>query len=740
MDNATLETEVVARLYDGDTFKADNPDQDRLVIKNGRHFLVMDQNGLVPASGVRAPFGLYRDDTRFLDHWNMFVNGTSLRLLSSNVTAGFEADFVYGNQTTNCMQEQSVMVRRQIVLDAHVHEKVTVKNYNPAPVDFELAIAFSGDFVDIFEVRGTRRAKEGRRELPSLTRLGKTKNSPAGKRIKLSYTGVDGIPMQTVVDVRSRLDFTYSADGMLRIPVQLNPGQSRELDITIRTAVARETKRRIAPGRFDDAKEHARKQFSDWLGKAVSIKTENSKLNRLIDQAFLDLFILQQPVPGGTALAAGLPWFACAFGRDQAIAAMQILPFLPETARDVVVNLAHNQGKEHNPYKEEKPGKIMHELRLGEMARVGETPFSPYYGTVDATPLWLMLFSRYVEWSGDMELARRLWPNVEAALDYLKAETEASGYLTYGGTGNTTALSNQGWKDSFDSITYSSAELAMAPIALVEAQGYLYAALKGCERIARSLKRGKRAANLKTLAATLRRRFQKDFWMKEKDFPALALDGAKRQCDVVSSNPGHLIGTGLLSITQEKRVTERLMEEDMLSNWGIRTLSSKESAYNPMSYHNGSIWPHDNAMIVDGMSHSEQTPFGETSAAHTILSALVSLAEYRPDGRLPELVCGFASDTREGPINYPISCSPQAWSAGAPLQIIAACLGISYDADSNSVLISNPSIPEWMGTVKVHNLRFGKYRLDLTYQRQDGKTVFIVDSKSKALKVVNSST
>lgn len=727
MGSTATVSDAIQRLYDGDSFKADNPDHNRLVIKHGRHFLVLNESGLMPPGAEQSPFGLYRDDTRYLNTWSMFVNGSQLRLLSSHLTHGFEADFVYGNQAVSGLQEQSLMVRRQLIISDRVHERITIRNYNPKHVDAELAIVFDADFADIFEVRGAKRVKRGEIHSAVSNRLSR----PSGLRVKLTYSGLDGMDMQTTVDIRSKAKVTLSADGMLRIPVSLNNNQEVEVDITFTTSLGSESNKRIRRRTFQEAQTQAHEDLSKWNRTATTVLTENGAFNRLLKQAYQDLLMLRQPTPGGVGLAAGLPWFACAFGRDQAIAGMQILPFFPELAKSVVLNLASYQGTKTDSWREEKPGKIMHELRLGEMARNLETPFSPYYGTVDATPLWLMLLSRYVLWSADLNLAKQLWERILAAVDYLEAEIKPTGYLRYGQEENKTALTNQGWKDSFDSVSYSNGELTTGSIALVEPQGYLYAALTGLKEVSHLLNESDFAERLDQLASGLKKRFSKDFWMEDKDFPAIALDSDNNHCDVVSSNPGHLLGTGILTQTQEARVVEKLSEPDMMCLWGIRTLSSEEVAYNPMSYHNGSIWPHDNAMIVDGMGKG-----GYTEEAHRILFALLNLSRYRDDGRLPELVCGFGSNLEEGPISYPISCSPQAWSAGAPLQILASLLGISYDTDKKQVTISNPALPQWLGKVTVSNLLFGSLFLNLEFNTQDGKTNCTVVSKSKTLSVI----
>ncbi|MCA9816244.1 MAG: amylo-alpha-1,6-glucosidase [Cyanobacteria bacterium HKST-UBA01] len=717
MKALTQMQETGERLYDGITFKADNPDQKRLVIKNGNLFLVMNPNGFLADTSPQSPFGVYSSDTRYLKRWNIFAEGAPLRLLSTNLNSGFEAEFIYGNQTVAGIPEQSIMVTRNLVIDRHLHERVTVKNYSPSRKELDIAITYGADFVDIFEVRGARRNKNGTQKAPLLSRL---RSPTPGCRLRLEYSGVDSVIMQTVLDIRSQAMVDASTAGLVRIPLKLEAGEECVIECTIRAIQGRLNPPSLRYRDFETACRSARSTYKHWLSKTTRIRSDNAALNALIDKAYQDIYTLRIQTPGGPALAAGLPWFACPFGRDQAITAMQILPFHQETALEVIQNLAHYQGQKNDSYREEKPGKILHELRLGEMARTGEVPFSPYYGTVDATPLWLMLLCKYASLTGDFETVKTLWPKVEAALEYLEKEM-VCGYLTYGGTDTVTALSNQGWKDSHDSITYSNGEMAKPPIALVEVQGYLYGALQGIASLAQSLQKPEIAAKLSKMAAALKIRFLKDFWMDENNFPALALDGYGNRCDVIASNPGHLIGTGILNQDQEARVLERLTESDMLTPWGVRTLSSREKAYNPMSYHNGSVWPHDNALLAG------------KSIAPEILTAMVDLVRHRADGRLPELVCGFKSDQISGPVDYPVSCSPQAWSAGAPLLLLSRLLGVSYE--NGVVALQNPVFPDWLGKLEVTNLRLGGHRLDLLYQRDNSVVRTSITYKSKNLAV-----
>lgn len=704
-------------------YEAENPSQDRLVIKNGAHFLILDERGMMPISQDKpAPFGLFRDDTRYLSAWQIFINKTQPRLLARDFAGGFQAEFVYGNQKVDGIPEQSVLIARSLVIADRFCEKLVVTNFHTQAVDVEIAIVFDTDFADMFEVRGAKRPERGSLKPRRITRLGGRRSS-AGKRLSYSYRGLDGSVMRSAIDIRAGTAAIAIEATAAVIKLHLQPGQAHTIETAVVTHATAElngvpftnpasTKRSSS---FVEAQSRALSEYSAWRQSGCTITTGNTTLNDILERAFRDLYILRQPTPNGMCVGAGTPWFAAAFGRDQAVTALQLLDVLPTVAREVIAVLAAYQGTRKDTFTEERPGKIMHELRLGEMARTGEIPFKPYYGTVDATPLWLVLVARYVGKTRDFDFARQIWPNVEAALDFLSRSVQPTGYLTYGGRAGA-ALSNQGWKDSGDSIMYADGKLARAPIALCEPQGYLYEAWARLSVLASDMGEHDCAQDLARKASALKRRFTRDFWMPKQKFIALALDFNGEHCDVVSSNPGHLLATGILDIEKANLIADKLMSKSMFCGWGIRTLSEDEAAYNPMSYHNGSVWPHDNATAAEGLCS-----IGRAKDAHRVLAGLLAAASHQNDLRLPELFCGFNNPQSQGPIRYPVSCVPQAWAAGTMFQILTACLGLETEADQLNLLGS--SIPAWLVHVIVNNLVVGDSRVDLRFDTTgDGKT------------------
>lgn len=700
------------------TVKAAILNHPRLILKNGAYFLVLDEAGLMPGSTTYG-YGLYKDDTRYLSTFDLTLNGTRPVLLSASTEDGYAGRFIYGNaaDAASGLAEQQIMLQRDIVIRDGVSEKVTLTNFGNQPVTLNLAIEFSSDFADMFEVRGMGRKRRG--HMQALEQ--KFKNG-----VDISYLGLDNRAMST------RLLFndvpTSIKNDRIEFQSTLNGQQSKTIDLNVNTSFEKpfgEPKPRVS---FDEERQLADSDYSEWRRQTATVTTSNTEFNKLVERSVRDIYILRQQTPRGNCIAAGTPWFAVAFGRDQEITAMETMMFFPDLARDVINVLAEYQGTKSDDFTEEKPGRIMHELRLGEMARLREIAFVPYYGTVDATPLWLVLLARYYQQTGDLEFVRTHWSKVESALSYLDSEL-STGYLRYGGKAGA-ALSNQGWKDSGDSVMYSDGKLAKAPIALCEVQGYLYFAWSQIAQMADLLGHKERSAELLAKANKLQSNFRKDFWMKDKNAVALALDGDGKQCDVLSSNMGHLLSTNILDQHQADAVADALLKDDMFCHWGVRTLSAKEAAYNPMSYHNGSVWPHDNAMAIEGLCR-----IGRAADARRVISGLFDTAKFRPDMRLPELFCGFSRSFSERPVWYPVSCAPQAWAAGSVFQMLSGCLGLIPDAGNHTLSVVHPALPPWMGQVDVSGLHVGNGVCDLHFEIVDGKTLCRVVSKSKDLKI-----
>lgn len=730
--------------------KALVPNHPRHVLKLGAQFLLLDDAGLMPVDN-KYGYGLYKDDTRFLSCWDLKIDDRPLTLLYSNTEDGFAGRYVYANTDGPVPREKLLVERNVIVQNGGFSERTTITNFDTVPHDFTVGMSFGADFADMFEVRGQERKKVGTlRPYSFVTSSGEQKASNViptdnnGRRAqpllqrtvsiaRLEYQGLDRELRTSTCMFSSALQCSEIAPGVAqgKAKISLRPGASWQIETVVSDQPVSQNLATMPS--FADALSHAKNEFDSFTKNHAKIVSDNADLNKWIDKSYRDLFILKQPLPGGTGIAAGVPWFAVAFGRDQEITSLETLPFLPELSRDVLGVLCHYQGTKEDPFTQEKPGRIMHELRLGEMAKLREIPFIPYYGTVDATPLFLMLLGRYVDTTGDIAFAKAHWDNIQRALDFIDKETAQDGYLRYG-YDKTSALTNIGWKDSGDSVMYGDGkQISAKPIALVEVQGYLYAAWTSTATLADKLGKNELAAKLRRKAEELRNRFDKDFWNERLHFPALALDGVNRQCDVVSTNPGHVLYTGLLKPERIAPTAARLMEPDMFSGWGIRTLASSEVAYNPLSYHNGSVWPHDNAFISAGFGECDRT-----DAAARVLSAMFKVAKAQPDWRLPELFCGFDTKYSEKPVWYPVSCSPQAWAAGSVFMMLQGSLGLTVDAEKHVVRVKHPQLPDGVSKLEVKDLSVGSDKVNLTFTRaKNGITCQMSPSTSVSLELTN---
>jgi glycogen debranching enzyme len=687
-----------------------SPGSPRLVLKNGNSLMVLDRSGMIdPRSG--SPYGLYENDTRFLSRWQLSVDGKEPTLLTAFTQRGFEGNFLYG-----ILDE--VMIERDIVLLDGMNERILIRSFVDRPLKFKLAVWSDCDFKDMFEVRGMKRIKFGER-------LGAQQEGEkdGGLSYKWSYRGADKQIYSTSIRAGQPQPVRHAA-GRLEYDVSLSPRGSQTIELRVDTSNTPEkTKAALT---YSKAREESDRALAAWEKTTPAFASDWVLLNDIIAQASSDLYLLQQKTPRGPCLAAGLPWYSTAFGRDQCVTALQTLPFMPGLTCNVLKVLSAYQGKVHDPVTEEEPGKIMHELRLGDMARSKEIAFRPYYGTVDATPLWLMLFCRYWQATGDLELARSLWPNVEAALAYLeKCTASTNGFLYYGGKDGA-ALANQAWKDSGDSIMHSDGKLATPPIAVCEVQGYLYDAYVGCAELAGKLGHNDTAAKLSQKATDLKTKFKGTFWLPSQRIIALAMDGTGKPCDVVASNAGHLLNTGILDDEMSEAVAERLMKDDMFSGWGIRTLSTKEVRYNPLSYHDGSVWPHDNAMIIEGLARR-----GKMDAACKAMESLIQSAKAAGDARLPELFCGFPRADYPAPVPYAVSCVPQAWAAGAVYQMLKSILGIKLV--DNQIHIVNPKLPASINHLVIDGLHSGKGTATVEFKRDASTGVVSVNSSSSEI-------
>jgi glycogen debranching enzyme len=726
------------------------PVLDRIVLKEHQMFLVCDGNGDIAAHNVDGN-GLYWHDTRFLSLLELTLNTGRPQLLSSSGEHNFMMTLQFANpafQTPDGtdVRARSLSIRRNRFLHAALHERIGIFNYNPFPVALTLSLTFGSDFRDMFDIRGyARRSKHGAIDRPYVD----------GDDLVLGYVGLDGMRRETRISFDREPTHVeiHEPDPLPPDAMELMPGISGAGDpraeVPIRPPTATAVfEVEVPPGRFasitsevrvsqgdlvptphpsspstggigslDSAFAAMRSSYRKWEESSTQIVSDDEILNAVIRRSLHDLRLLSDRIDDGYLPSAGIPWFSVPFGRDSLITALQTLCLQPDIARASLIFLAHHQGREVNDYRDEQPGKILHEIRLGELAALGDVPHTPYFGSVDATPLWVMTLGEYVRWTGDLALARQLRSNLQAALDWIEqyGDVDGDGFVEYV-CRSKRGIKNQGWKDSADSMRHRDGPAAEPPIALVEVQGYAYAAWNTAANLFVQLGEPARAEHYRQLATDLRRRFHLQWWSEPDQFFAMALDREKRPLLTVSSNVGHCLWTDLLDSGPAWAVSDRLVREDMLCGWGVRTLSSLERSFNPMSYHNGSVWPHDNSIIVAGLKH-----YRMDERALLVAQQLIDAAIRFPLYRLPELFCGFARDRRyySMPAQYPVSCSPQAWAAGSIFLLIQSLLGLRVDA-AGGLLTMRPTLPSAINQLQIRNLLVGGHRIDLDVRREHG--------------------
>jgi glycogen debranching enzyme len=679
---------------------ADRP----LVLKQGDAFALFDRQGDVTRLGMGEQ-GLYLDDTRYLSRMELRLAGARPLFLSSTVREG--NDLLLADHTNpDVVLEEGVSLprgtlhihRAKFLWEAACYERIRVSNHGLEPVRLLLALEFEADYVDIFEVRGTRRERRGTMLEPRTER----------SAVVLGYRGLDSVVRRT------RIDFDPApremSPGAARFDVRLDPQTTVALDVSVTGASGREPS---LPHPFDTARAASQARLEDLRQGRCRIGSSNQGFNAWLERSAADLRMMLTDTAHGPYPYAGVPWFSTVFGRDGIITALELLWMDPQVARGVLATLAALQAAEADEERDAEPGKILHELRRGEMAALGEVPFGRYYGSVDATPLFVMLAAAYHERTGDLDFARRLWPNVERALAWMErdGDRDGDGFVEYARR-STQGLTQQGWKDSGDSVFHADGQLAEAPIALCEVQAYAYAARLGAARLAAALGEAARAEELGARARRLQEEFERRFWSEEIGSYALALDGDKRPCLVRASNAGHALFAGIASPERARRVAATLLDDLSFSGWGVRTLSAAERRYNPLSYHNGSVWPHDNALVAAGLAR-----YGMCREAARILTALHDASTQLELHRMPELLCGFKRRPGDGPTLYPVACAPQAWSAGAVFLTLQACLGLRIDAVAGRLELHDPVLPEFLDTVTLDGLTVGAGSVDLVLRR-----------------------
>jgi glycogen debranching enzyme len=697
----------------------------KLVLKHEELFLVCDRRGDFPATGD-GELGFYHEGTRHLRWLELRLNGDRPLLLNADVST--ENDEILVGLTNADIQTPAGPVprntiyldRRLLLYQSHLLLSLTLSSFHDVPCEVTVEWIFSADFRDVFEVRGMHRRRRG-------DLLGEEREAGT---VRLRYRGLDGVVRMTQLTFDPSPLVVASNRAVYRLVLQ--PNEARRLQLT---ATATNTDADQPPPSFAAARRSLRTPEGGRLTQATRIHTDNDAFNALVHRSLVDLDMLMTDTGQGRVPYAGVPWYVAPFGRDSLITAFQLLPYQAAVAAGTLRFLAAWQGRTVDAFRDEEPGKILHEYRRGEMANCREIPFIPYYGTIDATPLFLMLLAEYARWTGDLALVRELWPAARAALAWMReyGDPDGDGFLEYA-TYSSLGLGNQGWKDSEDAVSHADGALARAPIALVEVQGYAYAALRGAAELAHWVGDDDDAARLRREADALRTRFNRDFWLEHEGFYALALDADKRPCDVISSNPGHGLWTGIVEEARASIVAKRLLADDMFSGWGIRTLSSRERRYNPMSYHNGSVWPHDNALAAAGFGR-----YGLAQPLQTLMSALFDASRFFEHARIPELFCGFPRQATYGPISYPVACAPQAWAAGTVFQLLTAMCGFEADAPANRLTWRSPVLPPWLRFVEIHDLRVGSSSIDVTLARgRESASVELIDRRGDVEVVVRS--
>lgn len=703
----------------------------RRTIKHNDIFLVTDENGNV-LSGNMSGYGLYFGDTRFLSRLELKINDTHPIVLSSSTETGHSSIIIDTNgklkdnlDPEKVILQETIQIKRESIIYGSYFETITLANYNAFEVGIKLELLFEADFQDIFEVRNISIVTPVEKQVSTRTEKNK---------LTFSYTDLTDAILDTEIDfLNNNLPVpVLIEEGKVVYELKLAPAEKREIKYQINLKSTADLPKKFTADDFNDALDKALHDDKAWNKETSGFKSDNDDFNEMIQRAYKDVNMLITKATYGEYISAGIPWYTTLFGRDSIITSRQCLMLNPNLAKNVLETLAKFQGKEYNPWRDEEPGKILHEIRFGELARSNKIPHSAYYGTIDATPLWLILLYEYFKWTDDRDTLEKLWPNALMCLNWMEKYGTYQGFAAYSQKSEK-GLENQSWKDSWDSHMHEDRTLAEPPIASAEVQGYFYSAKVKMSKLATIMDDSILSRRLSSEAKEFKERFHRAFWMEDLKYYALALDKDGKQLKVISSNPGHLLETGILDPYYANLVADRLFQKDMFSGWGIRTLSADCLAYNPMSYHNGSIWPHDNSIIAFGLAK-----IGRSDLVIKVLTALFEAARLMYYKRLPELFCGFSRRYRilDPPVSYPVACNPQAWAAASVFLLIQAMLNIEPDAQSSKLRILNAVVPDWLDSLKIRNLKVGSAFVDLEFNKSVSGLVIAVPSKRGKLDVI----
>ncbi len=696
-------------------------DDRRRVLKHGDTFAVLNRYGDIQPVGLGEQ-GIYHDGTRFLSRLEIMLGTTHPFFLSSGIK---EDNALLTVDLTNpdlylddLIQRGTLHLSRSILLwQACCYEQTTITNYGLTSLTVPFSFHYDADFRDIFEVRGLKRLRRGNVE-QDLVEPG---------TILVTYRGLDGVVRRT--RIRCSPQPTASTASSLMFEISLEPKEEKTISLSIGCEMRESVP---APLPFEIARANAFRALERSKRRYCHLYTSNEQFNDWLNRSLDDLCMMTTDKKEGPYPYAGVPWFNTAFGRDAIITALMCLWVNPGLARGVLSFLAATQAKALIPHRDAEPGKVIHETRGGEMAALKEIPFEMYYGSVDATPLFVLLAGAYYERTGDKEFLESLWPHIERALIWMNdyGDADGDGFVEYQRR-SPSGLIHQGWKDSHDSIFHADGTLAEGPIALCEVQGYVYAAKIAAAKMADALDWADAADELLREAATLRHNFERAFWDDELSTYVLALDGDKTPCRVKASNAGHCLFAEIADSSRAEIVADGLLSNQFFSGWGIRTVATTEARYNPMSYHNGSIWPHDNALISLGMSR-----YGLRHPVQRVLAALFDMSISVELHRLPELICGFDRRPGEAPTLYPVACAPQSWASAAVFMLLQSCLGLTIDALQSEIRLSYPSLPEFLQRLQIENLRVGSASVDLVLERRDHDLTTNITRKEGDVNVV----
>jgi glycogen debranching enzyme len=690
-------------------------------LKHGDTFGLFDPLG--DLCMPEGPQGLYHEDMRFLSQLRLTIEDEPPLLLSSTVrsnNAMLDVDLtnpdIMRGETLVLPKDTVHISRSKFLWNGGCYEVLALRNFGDAPIRPRICLDFAADFVDVFEVRGFVRHSRGSVSAQVL----------GSGRVRFEYASLDKVSRATEITFRPAP--TLLTDRRATFEIELAPKERRAIIVTVLCRVDDQ----VPEERIRPAMRAARASLRDATQRAAALETSSSAANEVLCRSMADLCMLVTDTEYGPYPYAGVPWFSTAFGRDGLITAMQMLWIYPALARGVLRYLAANQATSTDALSDAEPGKILHETRRCELARLGEVPFARYYGSIDSTPLFIALAGMYWRYTGDRTTLEQIWPNIKAALAWMDhhGDPDGDGFLEYRRRSDG-GLANQGWKDSNDAVFHADGTLAEPPIALCEVQGYAYLARSLGARMAQAMGESALASRLLQQAKELQEKFEASFWDESLGTYVLALDGQKRPCRVRTSNAGQVLFSGIASPERAARTAEMLNGPDFFSQWGIRTLSSRERRYNPTSYHNGSIWPHDNSLIALGLAK-----YGHSHQAARVTSALLDAALQMDLRRLPELFCGMPRRPDKGPVLYPVACAPQAWAAAAPFALLQACLGLEIDARERIVRMNHPCLPKGIDHMKISNLPVGNDRITMMLRRRGEGVAVNVLKRSGSAEVV----